>query len=200
MNYGFIKLACAAAAASAIVAGAVFAGDDIAKKSAMETKPPFSGPANVAYAAELWRELIEAKLVGPDSIVTYPYKGTQPHGKVLEYMEDELAVGGHRGIVMVKKNYVGDEDVDALIKAVLNDRAKAPASITVMYQREAGYDPDNDDWFWAKYLPDGSLATNPKKMKLAGRVAKGADAGCIACHMAAPGGDLVFTHDRWATP
>ena len=31
-------------------------------------------------------------------------------------------------------------------------------------------------------LPDGTLDQNPAGMQLAGRVAKGADAGCIACH------------------
>jgi len=34
-------------------------------------------------------------------------------------------------------------------------------------------------------------------MKLAGRVAKGAPTGCIACHKAAPGGDYIFNHDRY---
>ena len=54
------------------------------------------------------------------------------------------------------------------------------------------YDPDNQNWFWAKYLPNGSLDKNPKGMQLAGRVAKGADAGCIACHAGADGGDYMF--------
>lgn len=34
-------------------------------------------------------------------------------------------------------------------------------------------------------------------MALAGRVAKGADQGCIACHQTAEGGDYVYTHDRF---
>ena len=62
--------------------------------------------------------------------------------------------------------------------------------------REAGYDDDNENWFWAKYLPDGSLDKNPKGMELAGRVAKGADMGCIACHSAAPGDDYLYVNDR----
>ncbi len=64
-----------------------------------------------------------------------------------------------------------------------------------MYKRK-GYDADNQDWFWAKFKPDGSLHTNPKGVKLAGRIAKGMEMGCIACHSAAPGGDMVFNHDR----
>ena len=66
------------------------------------------------------------------------------------------------------------------------------------YQRESGYDSDNEDWFWAKYMPDGSLAVKSKmgmKIRLAGRVAKGKSEGCIACHHGAPGGDYVFASD-----
>ena len=48
------------------------------------------------------------------------------------------------------------------------------------------------------HLPEGSLDQNPKGIPLAGRVAKGMDQGCIACHKAAPGGDYVFNHDRYA--
>ena len=61
-----------------------------------------------------------------------------------------------------------------------------------MLQREAGYDDDNDNWFWAKYAPDGSVMANPKGMKLAGRVAKGMPAGCISCHLSAEDGDYLF--------
>ena len=63
-----------------------------------------------------------------------------------------------------------------------------------MFQREDGYDSDNQNWFWAKFTPDGGLDKNPKGMMLAGRVAKGKPKGCIACHTAAPGGDYIFTN------
>jgi len=94
----------------------------------------------------------------------------------------------------VKTNFGGD---GVSVDAVNANPGNYLASVTVMFKR-AGFDPDNNDWFWAKYLPDGSLDKNPKGMQLAGRVAKGnTQAGCIACHSAAPGGDLVFTHDRF---
>ncbi len=67
-------------------------------------------------------------------------------------------------------------------------------AVTVMLKRP-GYDPETQDWFWAKYLPDGSLDKNPAGMLLAGKVAKGKPAGCIACHSAAPGGDMMFLMD-----
>jgi len=65
-----------------------------------------------------------------------------------------------------------------------------------MFKRQ-GYDPENKDWFWVKYAPDGSILKNPKGMKLAGRVAKGMPEGCIACHTAAPGGDMVYNNNRF---
>jgi cytochrome c peroxidase len=44
-------------------------------------------------------------------------------------------------------------------------------------------------------MPDGSLDENDNGMAMAGRVAKGADKGCIACHAKAKGDDYVFTND-----
>ena len=57
------------------------------------------------------------------------------------------------------------------------------------------YDAENADWFWVKYKADGSLDVNPKGALLAGRVVKGGDKGCIACHKGA-GPDMLFTRDR----
>lgn len=104
----------------------------------------------------------------------------------------------HEGVVMVKKNYAGEGDLDALKAGVLNQPETNLASITVMFQRKEGYDPDHTNWYWANFQPSGKLEKNPKGMSLAGRVAKGADKGCIGCHSAAPGKGHVFTHDRFA--
>lgn len=59
-----------------------------------------------------------------------------------------------------------------------------------MFKRETGYDRENLDWFWAKYMPDGSLDKNPKGRKLAGRIGKDGSGGCIVCHKAIGGSDL----------
>jgi len=68
-----------------------------------------------------------------------------------------------------------------------------------MYQRESGYDTDNQDWFWAKYNPDGSLyqkKVEGKIMQMAGRIWKGKtmeqNRGCLYCHASAGGGDYIF--------
>jgi hypothetical protein len=168
---------------------------DLSDNSNAEVMPPFSGPANVAYAQEIWGALAKVNLVGPESLVSHPYFGNPPHGGVLEYFEQEMTIDGVTGAMLVKKNYRGETGEDEALAAVLNDRLGQIDSVTVMFQREDGYDPEHKNWFWAKYLPDGTLDKNPKGMELAGRVAKGADVGCIACHVAAPGDDLVFTHE-----
>jgi len=155
--------------------------------------PPFSSAADVAYAAVIWDAMNNDYFVGRDSIATYPYEGNQPHGEFLEIVTSYARISGHEGMLIIKKNYLGDgitrEDVATSPDEYID-------SVTIMFQREAGYDSDNLDWFWAKYAPDGTVMTNPAGMQLAGRVAKGANQGCIACHVAAPGGDFVFSHDR----
>lgn len=182
-----------------IVGGAAYAGEaSVSDDSRLETQPPFGGPMNIEYAQVLWDRLKGNNLVGPESIRSYPYKGNHPHGQALEYLETTITVDNHEGVVMVKKNYAGEGDLDAIKASVLNEREKALASITVMFKRAEGYDPEHHDWYWAKYRPDGELEKNPKGMALAGRVAKGMNQGCIACHTAAPGKDFVYTHDRFA--
>ena len=174
------KLILAAATGSALAfAGAVFAQD-----------APFGTDADIAYSQLLWEVMNAEKLAGENSIYSFPYEGVEPHGMMLETFYTTATVDGHTGDLIVKRNY-GPEGVE--IEQVLADPAKHLGAYTVMFRREAGYDGDNKDWFWVKYLPDGTLDKNPKGMQLAGRVAKGADAGCIACHTNADGDDYVFT-------
>ena len=162
----------------------------LSTSTAQSQMAPFGNEDDTAYAAALWAALTDGKMVGKGAINTFPYEGTEPHGFVLETFYTEATVNGHTGTAIVKRNY-GPKDVE--VEAVQADRGKHLGAYTVMFKREAGYDADNKDWFWAKYLPDGSLDKNPKGMMLAGKVAKGAKKGCIACHTGAPGGDMVFT-------
>lgn len=154
---------------------------------------PFGDPDSIKYAQKLWKALGKADMVGSDAILSKHYKGQHPHGAVLDTIQGRVKVGfgGHKGLAIVKRNYGGD---GVSVPAVANDPNTYLKAVTVMFQREAGYDEDNGNWFWAKFLPDGSLDKNPKGMELAGRVAKGAPKGCIACHSAAPGGDLRFNN------
>lgn len=152
----------------------------------------FGGPEDVDYAGAIWRSMVEAGLAGEDAILVRPYEGTEPHGFALATIYDQLDVNGREGQVIVKRNY-GPEGVG--VEEVLNNPGDHLAAVTIMFQREEGYDPENENWFWAKYLPDGSLDQNPMGAQLAGRVGKGSDQGCIACHSGAPGGDYEFLRD-----
>lgn len=140
---------------------------------------PFGTDDDAAYADLLWSVMTEMNLAGDGMIRSFPYDGVAPHGMMLETFYTDATVDGHSGDLIVKRNY-GPEGVSS--GEVLADPDTHLAAVTVMFRREDGYDPDNQDWFWVKYLPDGSLDKNPAGISLAGRVAKGADAGCIACH------------------
>lgn len=155
---------------------------------------PFGSDEDADYAAKVWAVMAEANLVGSGAITTMPYEGIEPHGMMLETFYTTATIDGHKGDLVIKRNY-GPEGVSQ--EEVLSDPAKHLGAITVMFRREAGFDADNKNWFWVKYLPDGTLDKNPKGMRLAGKVAKGADAGCIACHTNAGGDDYVFTSDAY---
>lgn len=138
---------------------------------------PFGGKEDVEFANMAW-----AAMKGYDKspITTGMVPGKSPHGKFLTTYYDVISVQGKPYHAIIKDNFTEE---------------KALAAVTVMIQREAGYDADNNDWFWVKYNPDGTIAKNDKGMALAGRVAKGMDTGCIACHKKAGDEDYVFTND-----
>jgi len=157
-------------------------------KKNSKMKPPFGNADDVAYAEKLWDNLNKAGLNKKSATL---YVGGPPHGKVREVLEGKI--DGKR--VIVKRNYGGK---GVSVKSVKANRAKYLKAVTVMMKREAGFDSDNNNWFWVKYKADGSLHKNPKGMLLAGRVAKGMDKGCIACHKSASGTDMVFIHNKEA--
>jgi len=177
------------ASLTAVLAAGVLAAACTTSKADMK---PAGGPDSVAFAKKLWAAMGSAGYVGANMINGTPYEGQEPHGAVLETMDGMLKVDGRTALVVVKRNY-GPKGLDT--DAVMNEPGKHLKAVTVMYKREKGYDPDNADWFWVKYKADGSLDVNPKGVKLAGWVMKGADKGCIACHKGA-GADMLFTRDR----
>ena len=183
-----IKIAAAAAVLSLVFGGAVMAEgmDKKAEASGKKMmKPPFGNHADVAFAKEMWEKL-HAK--GYDALHANLYVGGPPHGKVREVIEG--IIDGQ--LVIAKTNYGGG---GVSIEAVKKDPNAFLKAVTIMVKRP-GYDPDDKDWFWAKYKPDGSIFTNDKGMKLVGKVAKGMPVGCISCHASASGSDFVFSHNK----
>lgn len=124
----------------------------------------------------LWDHLTAAKY--RESFALWPgkgklYKGTEPHGALLTTYVNKAAldaVNGKKGTmpagaIIVKENYMPDEKL---------------AAITVMY-KVAGFNPEANDWFWAKYTPDGKIE------------AEGKAAMCIGCHGKEKANDYIFT-------
>ncbi|MFQ5956311.1 MAG: cytochrome P460 family protein, partial [Candidatus Brocadiales bacterium] len=101
------------------------------------------------------------------------YKGTVPHGALLNLYVTENAHAAAvskagvmpDGSILVKENYKPD---------------KTLASVTVMY-KVAGYNPEANDWFWAKYSPAGDI------------MAEGKVPMCIACHGGRKANDYLMT-------
>lgn len=146
---------------------------------------PFGGQDDLNRAASLWQAMR-----GYTNWVPFPgFEGWQPgfnfHGKVVKYYINSAAARDPKnlgtGAIIVKEVY-SDPRPDAL------------KAVTAM-QKIRGYDPEDADWFWVKFAPDGEVMANPKGMKLAGRVGKGMARGCIACHASAKGDDFVFAND-----
>lgn len=176
---------------TALLALTIGAGATLAQAQSMA---PFGSEEDAAYARKIWAAMVAQRLAGPDALFSAPYEGTDPHGMMLETFYSSATIDGHKGDLVVKRNY-GPEGVSA--DEVLANPEKHLGAVTVMFRREAGFDEDTKNWFWVKFLPDGTLDKNPKGMALAGKVAKGADVGCIACHSGADGDDYVFTSNAY---
>lgn len=108
------------------------------------------------------------------------YGGNDPHGSLLTTYTNAVArsalTAGDSvlpdGAIVIKENYMPSREL---------------AAITVMYKR-AGYNAEHNDWFFAKYLPDGSLDSAPDGTALEGRVP-----GCQGCHIAQAGLDYLYS-------
>ena len=111
------------------------------------------------------------------------YPGESPHGAFLKMYLNRTAAGDLKklpsGSILIKENYGKDK--------------KTLMAVTVMF-RSKGYDPEHNDWYWVKYMPNGTVAKAPPEkgsMRLAGKVK-----GCIMCHEGADGKDFAFVNDE----
>ncbi len=145
--------------------------------SGFSLMPESAGEDAVPVADQLWQEL---KDVYP-SWELYPgttekQEGASPHGMnvTIRYSGGDPAAPSD-GLIVLKENFGEGGELGA---------------VTVM-RRVADFDPDNEDWFYAKYLPDGSLDQTPDGMPLAGAVEPEPGAACRGCHRSAPGDDFL---------
>ena len=197
------KLGIALAAAVAlglVAAGTATGGDEDAampigdEDAAMpigdeDAAMPFGGEGDVEFARRLW-ESIEGY---QDWLLSSDYKsGASPHGEFVRLYYSVVVVDGVPHHVIVKDNFGGE---GSSLGAVASAPSDYLVAVTAMVQMESGYDPDNEDRYWVKYRVDGQVDANPMGVALAGRVSKGMDSGCIACHASAAGDDYVFMND-----
>lgn len=177
---------CAAVASVVLLAGIVLAG---LPDSVPADEQPFGSKADRSFAQALWTAM--------NGYTDWPmqtdvYRGTRPHGAFLRMYYSIVEVDDESYHVIVKDNYAAEEGTP---ETVADNPEEHLAAVTVMLQREPGYDPEHGDWFYVKYLPDGKIAENDQEIALAGRVAKGTGSGCLACHANAQGDDYVFFND-----
>jgi len=152
----------------------------------------FGEQRDIDEATTLWKMMEKAHLVGAHAVLSKPYRGVAPHGRFMDKLETRMTIDGHSGRLIITRNY-GEKGVTRSM--VANAQRKYLNTITVMYQREAGYDKANQNWFWSKYSADGEVLKNAQGVAVAGRVDGDNGTGCIACHRAAPGGDYVYSND-----
>ena len=69
-------------------------------------------------------------------------------------MSTNATIGGHDGLLLIKWNYLGDGITQEMVDS---DPDTFLDSITVMFQREAGYDPENQNWFSSLYSTSVSM-------------------------------------------
>lgn len=138
------------------------------------------------FARDFWSYLVVGKS---------PYsQWKKPWRQVAEYeMESPHGSAGQA----VFSNPIADRDLKkpaagSVLVLEDYDQDKKRKSISVMY-RVAGSDPKHRDWYWLRYLENGTLdqaETDAGMRPVAGRVAS-----CIECHAKAGGGDYIFGND-----
>jgi len=126
--------------------------------------------------------MVHNQLVGEERTRSFPFVGSRPHGSVQEVIATEAEIDGHTGRLIVKHNYGTKEELTpkSVYAASQNENYVA---LTIMFQREEGYDPGNNDWFWAEYNPDGSIIVY-QDAHLSGR-----SSFCLGCHTPLGGKD-----------
>lgn len=101
-------------------------------------------------------------------------------------------IEGHESWVTVYVNDLAEEayltasppypECSVIVKAQhLSETSSTVMRITVMVKMPAGYDPQNGDWWYGMYDPNGVEAEMEGKVPV-----------CIACHMGAADTDYLF--------
>ncbi len=169
--------------------------------------PPGSAPAAPAYtqpqparpraataeefSRSLWRYLVReespyTRWPSPPGKAN-PRRAESPHGPFVRTYANAVAAADLKdlpyGSILVLEDYTEDQ--------------KQRTGVEVLY-RVKGYDPKNGNWYWMKYLENGTVVrTSPDQ---GGRPIAGRVMTCIDCHRKAGGNDAVFSNDAAEAP
>lgn len=137
---------------------------------------------NDAYAGKLWQYMIDHKLVGDDRVRSFPFEGSRSHGSIQEIVTTQATIERHQGRLIVKHNYGAEHGLTP--KSVYSaQQSQNYIALTIMFQREPGYDAANSDWFWAEYESTGVVIEH-QGAHLSGRAPF-----CLSCHTPLGGKD-----------
>lgn len=130
-------------------------------------------PQDQSEGASLWPEISDHQQWAQFEQHPGRNPGKRPHGTFVASYINAVAASDQAnppmGSIIVKESYSTADQA-------------TPNNTTVM-KRIDGYDPDNGDWFWARFDADGAL-THSGKVGL-----------CPDCHFDAGSDDLVFLND-----
>ncbi len=151
--------------------------------------PGWGSEQDAAAALQWWSSNDGANLGWQTAEAWERYPGTtelrvgmEPHGARQNLWHTTDPAEGQVGYTVLKENYPPEGDGDELV------------AVTIGIKREAGYDPDNQDWFWTRFNPDGTLFMIGE-LPAAGAVEPEPGAGCRGCHRAAADGDYTYVND-----
>lgn len=133
-------------------------------------------PLNEAVATRLWVELQNADYRRQWDTIPGKgvfYRGQSPHG-------DWLTAYLSPGLTEEIRLRPGLLPNAATIVLENHGPDRTLRFVSVM-QKQPGYNPGHNDWFWAEYDPDGTV-------QVAGRVP-----GCVACHGGVWSNDYVYS-------
>ncbi len=176
---------------AAILISVAACGTSLAQKD-----PAYGTEDDLAFAGKLWQALEEARLLGEQGVYSTPHEGRNPHGAFLDTFTAAVPIDNQVHEVIIQRNYAGNQ---INRRAVADNPESWLHAVSVMLKRP-GYSDKTKDWYWVQYGADGSVLKDEKNIPQAGAVAVGKSKGCIACHIMAPGGDMVFNHNRFSMP
>ena len=152
----------------------------------MMMMPPFGSPEDVAIAEGIWTEMSGEDFENAWNLfpgTTAMQVSGAPHAAFATILVNATAEG----------DLTAPADGSIIAKVNLDDDMGTIGAYTVM-KKINGFDAEIDDWFWAKYAPDGTLMMNPDGVPLAGAVGSVGGGGCVGCHSGATGDDWIFVN------